>query len=161
MCSIRELHLDDLYKFNALVFDPYTEVYNLSFFLRHFAQWPELALASISPAGALAGFIFGKCLDSGPGHQQLHGHVCVLTVHGEYRRLGLASQLMKSFDALLELRQAWYMDLFLRCSNRAAYKLYCSLGYVLRRVLLEYYPGDAMEDAFDMRKPLSRDKQRQ
>lgn len=160
MTCLREMHLDDLFKFNALVFDPFTEVYRLSFFLRHLAQWPDLAVAAVSPDGQLAGFIFGKCLDGLRDHTQLHGHVCALTVSSDYRRLGVASLLMNHFGHILDLRNAWYVDLYLRCSNQAAYKLYCNLGYCLRRVLLEYYPGDPEEDAFDMRKPLSIDVER-
>ncbi|EDW13296.1 N-alpha-acetyltransferase 20 [Drosophila mojavensis] len=156
MSCLREMHLDDLFKFNTLVFDPFTEVYGLSFFMRHLAQWPELALAALSPQGQLAGFIFGKCLP-GTDAADLHGHVCALTVESHYRRLGVASLLMNHFAHLLDLRNAWYVDLYLRCSNQAAYQLYCALGYCLRRVLLEYYPGDPDEDAFDMRKPLAID----
>ncbi|XP_064547647.1 N-alpha-acetyltransferase 20 [Drosophila montana] len=131
MTCLREMHLDDLFKFNTLVFDPFTEVYRLSFFLRHLAQWPDLAVAALSPDGQLEGFIFG-----------------------------VASLLMNHFGHMLDLRSAWYVDLYCRCSNQAAYKLYCALGYCLRRVLLEYYPGDPEEDAYDMRKPLSIDVER-
>ncbi|XP_023160781.1 N-alpha-acetyltransferase 20 [Drosophila hydei] len=158
MSCLREMHLDDLFKFNTLVFDPFTEVYRLSFFMRHLAQWPELAVAAITPHGQLAGFIFGK-FQPGMDDTDMHGHVCALTVEMHFRRLGVASLLMNHFAQMLDYKNAWYVDLYLRCSNESAYKLYCSLGYCLRRVLLEYYPGDPDEDAYDMRKPLAIDVQ--
>lgn len=158
MSCLREMHLDDLFKFNTLVFDPFTEVYDLRFFIRHLAQWPELALAAVTPQGQLAGFILGKCLPA-TAADDLHGHVSVLTVESHYRRLGIASLLMNSFAHVMDLRNAWYLDLYLRCSNLAAYQLYSALGYCLRRVLLEYYPGDPGENAYDMRKPLAKDVQ--
>lgn len=160
MTSLRELHVDDLFKFNLLVFDPLTEVYCLSFFMRHFAQWPEMALAATAPDGSLVGFIFGKCLVGPKEDDPLHGHVCVLTISQNYRRLGIATLLMNSFALLQDLHGAWFLDLYLRCSNKAAYSLYSALGYVLYRQLLQYYPGENEEDAFHMRKPLSIDMRR-
>ncbi|EDV94046.1 N-alpha-acetyltransferase 20 [Drosophila grimshawi] len=157
MTSLRALQLDDLFKFNALVFDPLTEVYHLGFFLRHLALWPELAVAATAPDGQLVGFIFGKCFNKFTDSSQLHGHVCSLTVSADYRRLSIASLLMKYFAHILDLKYAWYVDLFLRCSNQSALKLYCALGYTLRRVLLDYYPGNPEEDAYDMMMPLSVD----
>ncbi|PNF17021.1 hypothetical protein B7P43_G02748 [Cryptotermes secundus] len=35
--------------------------------------------------------------------------------------------------------------------------MYKRLGYIVYRTVLEYYSGDTDEDAFDMRKALSRD----
>ncbi|KAH8414988.1 hypothetical protein KR215_003124 [Drosophila sulfurigaster] len=157
MSCLREMRLDDLFTFNPLVFDPFTEVYRIGFFMRHIAQWPELAAASIAPDGRLVGFIFGKFLDGVKDNTQQHGHVCALTVLSDYRRLGIASLLMNYFAQMLDVKSAWYVDLYLRCSNSAAYNLYCALGYEMRRVLLDYYPGDPEENAYDMRMPLSID----
>lgn len=35
--------------------------------------------------------------------------------------------------------------------------MYTQLGYIIYRTILEYYSGDPDEDAYDMRKALSRD----
>ncbi|XP_030377301.1 N-alpha-acetyltransferase 20 [Scaptodrosophila lebanonensis] len=155
MTSIRQINFDDLFKFNALVFDPLTEVYGLGFFLRHIIQWPELTRIAFAPNGQSMGYIFGKC--TGPNMERLHGHICALTVSAEYRRLGLASALMALFALELDLKRAWYVDLFVRQSNVNAYKLYSSLGYIQRRLLLDYYPGTTPENAYNMRKALARD----
>lgn len=160
MTAVREMHADDLFKFNVLVFDPFTEVYNLNFFMRHLAQWPEMALAATAPDDKLVGFIFGKCLKGPKPSDLLHGHVCALTISQEYRRLSIASLLMNCFAVMQDLHKAWFVDLYLRCSNKAAFKLYSALGYKLHRELLQYYPGDPEENAYHMRKPLSHDKLR-
>lgn len=49
------------------------------------------------------------------------------------------------------------MDLFVRISNKIAINMYTQLGYIIYRTILEYYSGDPDEDAYDMRKALSRD----
>lgn len=45
----------------------------------------------------------------------------------------------------------------MRISNKVAINMYSNLGYIVYRTVLEYYLGDPDEDAFDMRKALSRD----
>lgn len=53
------------------------------------------------------------------------------------------------------------VDLFARVSNDLAIGLYESLGYRVFRTVEAYYgggPREPDENAFDMRKPLSRDK---
>lgn len=54
-------------------------------------------------------------------------------------------------------KQAYFVDLFVRVSNKVAVDMYKRLGYSVYRRVLEYYFGDPDEDAFDMRKALSRD----
>jgi N-terminal acetyltransferase B complex catalytic subunit len=48
------------------------------------------------------------------------------------------------------------VDLFVRAENKVAQQLYKGMGYSVWRRVVGYYADD--EDAFDMRKPLSRDK---
>lgn len=54
---------------------------------------------------------------------------------------------------------AFFVDLFVRCSNYLAIKMYNRLGYTVYRRVLDYYSGE--EDAFDMRKAMSRDVNKQ
>jgi len=51
------------------------------------------------------------------------------------------------------------VDLFVRASNEIAKELYRKMGYSVFRRVVDYYNDG--EDAFDMRKPLSRDKGRE
>lgn len=57
-----------------------------------------------------------------------------------------------------QVYRAYFVDLFVRCSNELAIGLYNRLGYSVYRRVLGYYSGE--EDAFDMRKALPRDVHR-
>lgn len=50
------------------------------------------------------------------------------------------------------------MDLFVRVENTAAIELYKKMGYSVYRRIVDYYNDGS--DAYDMRKPLSRDTKR-
>jgi N-terminal acetyltransferase B complex catalytic subunit len=120
-----------------------------------------------------------------------HGHVTALTIAPQYRRLGLAKSLTGALERGCDEQHAWFVDLFVREGNDIAVGLYRSLGlvvleletqsqvlqsisnpkggghrYSVFRRVLKYYSDDptggkAGEDAFDMRKPLRRDKKLQ
>ncbi|KAH8381195.1 N-alpha-acetyltransferase 20 [Drosophila serrata] len=155
MTSLREMRFDDLFKFNSLVFDALTEVYSLTFFVEHLLEFPGLSQIAVAPGpeGRRMGYIFGKKenLSKKWGSQ---GHISALTVSAEYRRLGVATALMNYFYKALDLRGASCINLFMRCTNLVAYHLYCSLGYVHQRTVLDYYPEP--ENAFEMRKYIRR-----
>ncbi|RHZ00002.1 hypothetical protein DYB37_011587, partial [Aphanomyces astaci] len=92
-----------------------------------------------------------------------HGHVTAVTVAPEFRRLGLAKNLMdylenSSWGFMLRY-DGYFVDLFVRVSNTPAIGMYEKIGYSVYRRVIGYYSGDDDgEDAFDMRKALSRDK---
>lgn len=57
----------------------------------------------------------------------------------------------------------FFVDLFVRVSNQVAVNMYKQLGYSVYRTVLEYYSasnGEPDEDAYDMRKALSRDTEK-
>ncbi|KAJ1551410.1 70-kilodalton heat shock protein [Nowakowskiella sp. JEL0078] len=100
-------------------------------------------------------FIMGKAEGQG---KLWHGHVTALTVAPEYRRLGLADQLMNFLEEVSEkIYNAYFVDLFVRQSNKVAIEMYHKFGYTIYRRVIEYYSGSENEDAFDMRKALARD----
>jgi N-terminal acetyltransferase B complex catalytic subunit len=111
-----------------------------------------------------------------------HGHITVLTVAPAWRRLGHASRLTERLERGSDINNAWFVDLYVRAGNKIAVDMYKGMGYVslldsglclkadgsnrysvFRRVV-NYYSDDPTgmsesgEDAFDMRKPCSRDK---
>lgn len=45
-------------------------------------------------------------------------------------------------------KRAYFVDLFVRVSNKVAIKMYSNLGYIVYRTVLEYYSGDPDEDAY-------------
>jgi N-terminal acetyltransferase B complex catalytic subunit len=96
-----------------------------------------------------------------------HAHITALTVAPHARRLGLARTLSQSLEQSGDEYDAWFVDLFVRKSNTAAQALYRGMGYSVYRRVLGYYSDDPVdptnedgEDAYDMRKPLKRDKER-
>jgi N-terminal acetyltransferase B complex catalytic subunit len=67
--------------------------------------------------------------------------------------------LSRDLERVCDTRDAWFVDLFVREENVSAQVLYKGLGYSVYRRVVSYSNDDM--DAFDMRKPLSRDKGRE
>jgi N-terminal acetyltransferase B complex catalytic subunit len=94
-----------------------------------------------------------------PHYLPWHGHITALTVAPSARRLGHATALSSALERASDAAGGWFVDLFVRASNAGAQDLYKKMGYsVYRRVVAYYNDG---EDAFDMRKPCSRDVRRE
>ena len=45
-------------------------------------------------------------------------------------------------------KNCFFVDLFVRVSNKVAVDMYHRLGYTVYRQVLEYYSGDTDEDAY-------------
>ncbi|CAL8071920.1 unnamed protein product [Calicophoron daubneyi] len=122
----------------------------------HSAISPNKAMSSMPPScGRLVGYMMGKTEGRGT---DWHGHVTALSVAPEYRRLGLATQLMLELEETSERKACYYVDLFVRASNKLGHEIYTKLGYIIYRRVLNYYWGSLEdEDALDMRKALSAD----
>lgn len=109
--------------------------------------------------------VLGKAEGEG---KNWHGHVTAVTVAPEYRRLGLARQLMNFLEDVTEYSCAtrrlgppaaltsahcrpasyngFFVDLYVRVSNAVAINMYRKLGYNVYRRVLGYYSGE--EDAY-------------
>lgn len=97
-----------------------------------------------------------------------HAHITALTVAPDSRRHGIGKILTEQLEAAADANDAWFVDLFVRRSNHKAINFYKGLGYSVFRVVKDYYYGDHAsdptrnsEDAFDMRKAMRRDKNRE
>lgn len=156
MTTIRPFTCDDLFRFANVNLDPLTETYGIQFYLQYLSRWPEYFQVAESPSGQIMGYIMGKA-EGSVEREQWHGHVTAVTVAPEFRKLGIARKLMTSLEEISERKKCFFVDLFVRVSNVVAVSMYKKLGYVVYRRVLEYYSGDPDEDAFDMRKALSRD----
>jgi len=157
MCTIRPFECTDLLTYNNVNLDVLTETYGVSFYLTYLAKWPEYFQALESVSGDLMGYIMGKAEGFS---QSWHGHVTALSVAPEYRRLGVANRLMDSLENISEEKSCYFVDLFVRLSNTIAIEMYKRLGYTIYRRVIGYYSSSGSnpdEDAFDMRKALSRD----
>lgn len=98
-----------------------------------------------------------------PHYLPWHAHITALTVAPEARRLGIGKLLSEQLEAVADAHDAWFVDLFVRVSNRKAIAFYKSMGYSVYRVVKSYYGDNAedpsldSEDAYDMRKAMRRD----
>mmetsp|Transcript_29382 Transcript_29382/g.66408 ORF Transcript_29382/g.66408 Transcript_29382/m.66408 type:complete len:173 (+) Transcript_29382:39-557(+) len=154
MTTIRPMTVQDLTRFNNVNLDQWTETYNMNFYLHYLVKWPECCVTAENADGTIAGYMIGKVEGQG---EQWHGHVTALSVAPEFRRTGLAKKLMEYLEVVSEqTHDCYFVDLFVRVTNTAAITFYQSLGYVVYRIVTGYYSGE--EDAYDMRKALSRDR---
>ncbi|KAH8074801.1 N-acetyltransferase [Cristinia sonorae] len=162
MSVLRPFRATDLFKFNNINLDIWTETYGISFYLSYLSRWPDLCCVQEAPNGRMMGYVIGKAEGMS---QEWHGHVTALTVAPEYRRLSLASKMMDLLEHVSDSSyRGYFVDLYVRCTNSVAIKMYEGLGYSVYRRVREYYGSLGLgrsakdeEDAFDMRKPLSRD----
>jgi len=160
MSVLRPFRATDLFRFNNINLDPWTETYSISFYLSYLSRWPDMCYVQEAPNGRLMGYVLGKAEGGG---QEFHGHVTAITVSPQYRRLGLARGMMRLIEQISdEVYHAFFVDLFVRCQNQIAKGMYEGMGYSVWRRIIGYYGtgmggGKDDEDAFDMRKPLSRD----
>jgi len=161
---------DDLFKFNTCNLDHLTETYNTGFYLEYLAKWPHLCRVIEGHDGKIEGYILGKLeaspygapnppydphTNTNPNYLPYHGHITALTISPTARRLGYATLLTSALEQQSDAHNAWFVDLFVRAGNEVAQQLYRGMGYSVWRRIVGYYADD--EDAFDMRKPLSRD----
>lgn len=145
-----------MFRFNNINLDPLTETYTVSFYLQYLGQWPEYCHMALGPHGRPMGYVLGKAEWLGNQPESWHGHVTAVTVAPEARRLGLATQLMGLLESTAEhTDDCYFVDLFVRASNKVAVEMYRRLGYSIYRQVIGYYSGE--EDAYDMRKALPRD----
>lgn len=135
------------------------ENYHSRWYHQHLSEWPDLAFVVVENTRVVA-YLLGKTHDQPvPGDhppsllggrvQEHVGHVSSLAVLPEFRRQGLASQLLDVFHSSIE-RRCNYASLHCRQSNAAAVRLYESAGYRAAYSIRNYY--DDGEDAFYMKK---------
>ncbi|KAK4996357.1 N-alpha-acetyltransferase 20 [Elasticomyces elasticus] len=179
MSSLRPMVPMDLLKFNECNLDHLTETYNIAFYLEYLTKWPQLCQVVEGREGRIQAYILGKVESSPfpcpissietpadiakltkrwPNYLPWHAHITCLTVAPSARRLGHATRLSEVLEQVGDREGCWFVDLFVRVENTAAIELYKKMGYSVYRRIIGYYNDDS--DAFDMRKPLSRDKER-
>ncbi|KAI9798082.1 MAG: hypothetical protein M1833_004979 [Piccolia ochrophora] len=172
MTAIRSFEPLDLFKFNLTNLDSLTETYDIGFYLSYIARWPSMFNVVEGQDGEIQAYLMGKT-ESSPEHYRhsehwlpWHAHITALTVAPQARRQGLARLLTENMERSGDEYNAWFVDLFVRKSNKLAIDMYSKMGYSVFRRVLAYYSDDPTgiaeeEDALDMRKPLSRDKKRE
>ncbi|VVT46339.1 uncharacterized protein SAPINGB_P001164 [Magnusiomyces paraingens] len=155
MTSVTPLRATDLLYNNHVNLDILTEVFYSNFYFEYLARWPTLCFKTSSPApdvGArdvCTGYMLGKV--EGAGHDW-HSHITAVTVAWDYRCMGLAKYLVRELVDRSDnpLNNCYFMDLFVRASNRLAINLYKNLGFDVFRRIRGYYSSttEPSEDAF-------------
>jgi len=89
--------------------------------------------------------------DIAKGVKMPHGHITSISVLRDYRKLGIATKLMRACqNAMATVYGAKYCSLHVRVTNRAALTLYRDvLQYEITSVADQYYADK--EDAYDMK----------
>lgn len=157
MTTITPLKATDLLKFGTVNLDCLTENYHLGYYLEYLIQWPSLCFKAQNAHYKTIGYMLSKSEGDG---KDWHSHITAVTVDYNHRRLGIANDLCRHLEHCSNEKDqnVWFMDLFVRASNRLAIDMYRKLGFdVFRRVIGYYHGAHDGEDAFDMRKPMKRD----
>lgn len=174
MTSIKPFKMEDLFELSPVNLDPFTENFNLLFYLQYLTEWPQLFFKSVEPMNdttEISGYMMGKT-EGQLSKKEWHTHITAVTISRDYRRIGLASDLCRNLERVTAVKpyETLFVDLFVKVTNSTARQLYEKLGYsVYRRVIGYYgskYPEDRNHlddqiDAFDMRKALPRDEIRE
>uniref|UniRef100_A0A8I3WMQ3 N-alpha-acetyltransferase 20 n=1 Tax=Callithrix jacchus TaxID=9483 RepID=A0A8I3WMQ3_CALJA len=137
----------DLFRFNNSNLDPLTETYGIPFYLQYLTHWPEYFIVAEAPGGELMGYIMGKA-EGSVAREEWHGYVTALSA----RRFQKERVVFRKKG-----------DLFVRVFNQVAVNMYKQLGYSVYGTVIEYYSAsnrEPDEDAYDMRKALSRDTEK-
>ena len=175
MTSYRPFEMEDLWKVNSINLDPLTENYTLDFYFEYLINCPSIFFKSIevndnngfNNKSEISGYMIAKN-EGKLSKKEWHTHISAVTVHNQYRRIGLASDLCLLLEDIVnkDPYKTLFIDLFVRVTNALALQLYEKLGYSVYRRVVGYYGRDLPQDrnklndsidGFDMRKLLPAD----
>jgi len=124
----------------------------MKYYLYHALSWPQLPQVAVDANNKIVGYVLAKMEED---TEEVHGHITSLAVLRSYRRLGIATALMRASIATMEeCFNAEFVSLHVRYTNRAAFSLYSqTLGFEIQDIEKGYYADK--EDAYDMRKTLA------
>ncbi|CAI4848467.1 AVB_G0056140.mRNA.1.CDS.1 [Saccharomyces cerevisiae] len=177
MTTIQPFEPVDLFKTNNVNLDILTENFPLEFYFEYMIIWPDLFFKSsemtVDPTFKhnISGYMMAKTEGK---TTEWHTHITAVTVAPRFRRISLASKLCNTLETMTDVmpHEVNFIDLFVKCNNQLAIKLYEKLGYSVYRRVVGYYNSaedgypdtlkkvDDNKDAFDMRKAMARDRNR-
>ncbi|KAM0674496.1 N(alpha)-acetyltransferase 20 [Gurleya vavrai] len=151
MYSVDLFSVSDLFDLPLVNLDYKTENFAFNYYLYYFLNFPQdnYIIKKQESIAYILGKHEGKDLN-------FHGHVSALSIAPEHRRSGLGKLLMNMYEYSSNLRNSYFVDLFVRESNEPAVNFYKSIGYSVYRNIENYY-NLPVEDAFDMRKTMKLD----
>jgi len=151
MVVLRNARMEDLMMMQHCNLQCLPENYEFRYYLYLMINWPELLYVA-DMDGAIVGYVLAKMDDE---NESKCGHITSLAVLRSYRKLGLATKLMKQTErAMKEVYNAEACSLHVRESNCAAKHLYeKTLGFTREETEEGYYADG--EDAYKMKKNIS------
>lgn len=158
MVTIRQARVEDLPGMQACNLQCLPENYQLRYYYYHAISWPQASFVAetVGPNPRIVGYVLGMVADE--DSEVPHGHITSISVMRSYRKLGLATRLLRQAHAcMVECFGAQYVSLHVRESNRGARTLYeATLHYHIKDIERGYYADK--EDALLLRCPLSSER---
>ena len=98
MVTIRPAQTTDLLEMQHCNLFNLPENYNLRYWLYHMSSWTQLPQVAIDElTGKVVGYVLAKMEDEDEkGAKIPHGHITSISVLREYRKLGIATKLMRA-----------------------------------------------------------------
>ena len=152
MVLIRPAVISDLLQMQQCNLFNLPENYNMRYWMYHMMTWTHLPQVAVEElTGKIVGYVLSKMEeDEKKENFEPHGHITSISVLRDYRKLGIATKLMRATHHQMQtVYGAKYCSLHVRESNRAALGMYADvLKYEIVDLEYEYYADK--EHAYDM-----------
>lgn len=157
---------EDILSLDMTNLDGRTENFSFGYYLKYLldhsldfftarTMYEMVGLTDMIYTAPVLGYVFGKR----EMKEKLCLHLSGLSVCPTHRKSKIGFSLMRMFETNGNSYHAWFVDLFVRESNKAAIAFYGKYGYTAYRTIYRYY-CQPCENAFDMRKSLDMDPDR-
>ncbi len=155
----------DLLSFDLANLDAKSENYSFSYYMQYLLSNPTdfysarsfVSKHHIPTQMIYTNFVLGYVLGREESKEKPCLHLSALSVCPSLRKFKIGTKLMEMFGCNGNSYKSWFIDLFVRKSNKIAISFYKKLGYVAYRSIFDYYCSP-IDDAFDMRKSLKIDQ---
>ncbi|EDR23798.1 N-terminal acetyltransferase complex ard1 subunit, putative [Entamoeba dispar SAW760] len=139
MFTIRKATPADLPAIQNVNLTNLPENYNLQLYYYHLILYPT-SFVAVTPDNKIVGYCLTKIEDDDP-HPVVTGQVTSISVLRTYRRLGIATKLIRAAEnSMIEIFGARAMMLQVRVSNKPALHLYeKTIGFTVTKVSKHYY----------------------
>lgn len=151
MVSIRKATIEDLIKMQSTNLICLPENYSFKYYIYHYLSWNPLLYCAEDTNGNVIGYVLAKLEEDDENSNIIHGHITSISILRTYRRLGIATKLMKqTLHMMKEYYNANFCSLHVRASNQPAFNMYNKvLGFEVVGLELGYYADG--EDAYNMK----------
>lgn len=125
MVTIRRAKCEDLIKMQSTNILCLPENYSFKYYIYHYLSWPNLLYCAEDYNGEIVGYVLAKLEEDEEDSKLVHGHITSISVKRTYRRLNIATKLMKqALNMMSEYYDAKFCSLHVRASNDPALNLY-------------------------------------